>query len=435
MNPNPMSDTYFVFHPHVRVVQGAVGVAVHDLFEQKLFWFNDPPYACAIADMARGCSLTDAARTNCISAEQFHPYVDALAELKLGIVSDCRVDMEQFRPVILRSQAARHLLYRDGGRVTVEIATECIYACRWCASDTLDTADACACAVWHDQGMPLPLDKLADAIEQLRYTGVGHLVVRGGEPLLQPERLCSVVDLAARLRMDCVIHSTGSGLDDAIARRLKGKHLSFVFMFAAERPSEFDERVGYEGGYEQLQAALGVCRTMGIPFSAKVPLEVHSPDGAESTAQWAARQGASSIQYVLSFVTQESGNTECWKKVGPGSPQEMAVGLTQFLHNSQSHACFDQSIFIAADGRVTPCPGWRSATANLHDVDMATVLRERMLSGFERTARNDLPACSPCEFRLGCWACLVRTRQRSGSESARHWNCSYNPETATWGRQ
>lgn len=72
--------------------------------------------------------------------------------------------------------------------------------------------------------------------------------------------------------------------------------------------------------------------------------------------------------------------------------------------------------FIAADGNLSACIGHRKPIANLRETSMTTVLHNDLINlSRAETARPAMPTCRGCEFRYGCWACLVRTEQIQGS--------------------
>jgi radical SAM protein with 4Fe4S-binding SPASM domain len=432
MSMNAHDSNYFVFHPHVQLVRGRVGAAVHDLFAGQIYWFREAPVAEALSRLALGDSALSAAAAANLAPQDLDRYLTVLSQLDLGRIVEHRAAAELYRPILLRSQADDNAVYRDGGALTVEITGACLYNCPWCTSRTAFTPTACACGVWRDQAAPLPIAELLSAVEHLSYVGVQLLVVRGGEPLLEAERLWELVAAACRLGMRCEIHSTGTLIDKEAVSRLRGLPVQMVLPIVAREPARFDRAVGLAGSWTALQSGLAALQSAGIPFSAKVPAHLECLEEAEATAAWATELGATQISFVSYLTSVNAAPLDLRKWLGPGSPQNMAVTLQQFLTNGQSQFCLDRSYFIAGDGRVTPCIAQRRPLADLVQADMATILRENRLSPLDKTARHQMPECRACEFRMGCRACLVRTEQLTGAATGRHWSCRYNPETATW---
>jgi radical SAM protein with 4Fe4S-binding SPASM domain len=384
-----------------------------------------------VADVVGGATVRAAARAAGLPASRVHTYLELLCGLGLGGFSRGRVAVEGYLPVMLRSQAEKGVMRRPGGTLTVELASRCLYACGFCASRTLNTRDACSCGVWSDGGEPLPLEQLVEAVETSHHAGIDHLVVRGGEPLLEGERLWALLDAAARLGMTCVLHSTGVPMDDRTARRLRRLPVRVVVMVAAADAEAFRRAVNRPDAFDRLSTAVRAMAGAGVPFSAKTPVSAPTVDEALRARDWALAGGASKVEFFW-YGPPEWTPLECQRTMGPKAPADMAAGIESFVRNGQSQACFDHAFSILRDGRVVPCIGTRRALADLRQVDMATVLRQRSLEPSRRTARQEVAACRPCEFRLGCRGCLVRTREVTGSMESRHASCNYSPESATW---
>lgn len=425
-------ETYFVFHPHVQLVRGRVGTAVHELFTRQLYWFREPAATRCLARLALGDSFSAVARSAGLDPDEFERYVEVLVRLGLGRRVNVRCVSELYRPLVLRSQAEDNSIYRDGGTVTVEVSGACLYDCPWCTSKTARTLAACTCGVWHDQGSPAPMAALADSIQQLSYTGLKVLVVRGGEPFLAAERLRALLAIAARLGLRAEIHTTGVLLNADFVSLLRDLPVHLVLLVAAREEKPFDSAVGRIGSWAGLQKGIATLTAAGVSFSAKVPVDLDQPEAGEATGVWARAIGATQVSALYYLTGFDGPPTGLSRRFGPSSPQDMAVTLTQFLTNGQSQFCYDKACFIALDGRVTPCIGQRAPLACLGETDMATILRTEMLSPPQNMARQHQPGCHACEFRFGCSACVVRTEQVTGSGASRHWVCRYDPEVGTW---
>lgn len=433
MKSGSVGQNYFVFYPHVQFVQGSSRAAIYDLFEKRIIWIREPTISGAIAKLATGQSVLEAAEQAVVDPQQLAGYVAALSQFGLGMTVNERTAVEGYRPGLLRSQAVDMGIYRADGILTVEITGECVYDCPWCTSQNPFTSACCSCGRWHDQGPKLPIERLLSAVEHLSHIGVNKLVVRGGEPLLEPERLWTLVSAAISLGMRCEIHSTGTLIDDRILKQIQVLPVHFVFLIPTHELGPFDRATGVPGARHRLCDALKAIQSAGSSFSAKIPALLDNPEGSEKTAAWAQGLGARSIEYLF-YLPRSGGSVAALRRgLGPQTPTDMGVNLGQFIRNCQCHYCFDHAYFIAADGRVTPCIGQRAPLAQLADTDMARLLRDAVFAPLEHTARQDIVVCRACEFRFCCMACAVRTEQFMGSMKERHWNCPYTPETGKWG--
>lgn len=251
--------------------------------------------------------------------------------------------------------------------------------------------------------------------------------------MLEPERLWRLVSTATQLGMQCEIHTTGTLIDDDMIRKVHKRPVRFVLLVAAMEAEEFDSYVGVPGSWSRFQEGITALRSSGTSFSAKTPVSFNSLEKKSTIASWLKEMGATNVAHFLYLSESYGIQTDLRAALGPTCAMDMAVGLYQFARNGQCHSCFDHSYFIAADGRITPCIGQRKAIANLFTSDMADILRKGELTSQRSTSRVEITECKSCEFRLGCWACIVRTEQINGTPLTRHWNCRYSPETTTWG--
>lgn len=428
----PTDQVYFTFYPHVQLVRGALGASIHDLFDRQVYWVRDAQVASALSLLAKGATVADASMAIGLAEPSLMQYLAVFQNLGVGVAAQQRNAVEAYRPVALRSQARETGVNRRAGTVTVEVSTACVYHCPWCSSHNPLTTMACTCGVWENVGEPLPPDRLAEAVETLSYVGVETLIVRGGEPFLAPERLWAVLEAGWRRGMRCEVHTTGTLLDDEAVRRLAGQAVVLVLLAPAADAASFDDLVGAAGSWSKVSQAMGRLVAANVAFTVKIPVLVGDGTAVGETLTWARQQGARAAvrhDYMLAPV----GSLEALAAaVGPHAPADMAVDAALFVKQGQSHPCYDHAYFVACDGRITPCIADRTPIAHLCETDMASVLREELHEPLYRTARLDVPACAACEFRLGCNACAVRTKQARGSSMERHWTCHYSPETATW---
>jgi MoaA/NifB/PqqE/SkfB family radical SAM enzyme len=433
MRKDENKEKFFVFYPQVQLVSGTKGAAAYDLFGRKLFWFSDPLIAKTMTFLAQNKSVAEATKNANSKFEEVDNYLKVLSDLDIGMIVEQKTAVENYRPLVLKSQAEEFQLYRSGGTLTVELTGQCVYNCPWCTSKTLLTPEACSCGVWSVQGKPLSIDKLISTIEELNSIGVEQLIIRGGEPMLEPERLLSVVSTASRLGMHSEIHTTGTLLTDDMVNKMQKLSLSFVLLIAAEEANEFDTSVGLSGSWLKLQDGIKILSSYKMAFCGKVPVSLDSPLEITSVITWLKGLGVSKIMYLPFLSKSNSGTPDDIKAIlGPVSPKDMAVNLPQFISNGQCHYCFDHSYFIAADGKMSPCIAERNASADLSKMNLSEILREKMLSSPLELPRWKVTECKGCEFRLGCRSCAVRTNQIKGTSDTRHWNCRYSHKTAEW---
>lgn len=430
----PGNDTHFVLLPHAQFVRGACGSVIHDLFDRKLYWFNGREVAGALALVAKGRPIEEAAERSSLPCDELRQYLDALVRLRVGEYAPHPFAAEGYRPWALDLQVKKEGFNFQGGTVTVELARECLYDCAWCSSKGALTAEACGCFVSPEgdtESPPVPMERVVRGVELLRSVGFDRLVIAGGEPFREAERLWQLLELAARLGMKTELHTTGL-VDSETIERLCSFDVRLTLPFAAPDARAFDRAAGRPSSYGSLLNAISRLVSRGIPFTAKIPAGVGREERALAAADFIMSEGAEGISFLVYGLPGQHSPERIGKVVAPQDPAAMAVDLRQFMINSQRHYCFHNALFIAADGSVKPCPGWKTAVASLNEKDLAAVLGGGFFDRFAATARSSITSCTACEFRLGCRACLARTVEWKGSLSSRHWLCSYEPESGRW---
>lgn len=423
---------YFILFPYAQFVRGMKNSVIHDLFDSKVYWFRGKALSDTLTHIALGRPIKEIMDYNFIPKEELKGYLDSLKLLGVGDYSPSPFATELYRPWALDSQVKKSGLKLQGGTLTLEITNECIYDCQWCASKNHSTVESCGCRVSREKGKKLSLAKIIESIKLLSSIGFDKLVISGGEPFLQRERLFSLLEVAAKLSMRCEVHTTGCLIKKEDIKRLRRSNIKVILMVAASSADKFDGKVRRNFSFKALRDTMKHLRVEGIKFGAKIPASINYEGEAIATADWVLSQGATDAKFLLYGEPDDCSLDDLRKVCAPSNPSELSVGLRQFMVNSQRHACFHNSLFIGFDGSVKPCPGWKETFATLAQEDMSTILWNGFLSHFSNTSRNDVAQCSGCEFRFGCSACLVRTIEQRGSMDSRHWLCNYEPDKGSF---
>lgn len=434
MNSSAAARRYFAFFPHAQLVRGQLSAAVHDLFQARLFWIRDAAAADALVRVAAGADADAAADAAALPRASLDQYLTALAALDLGTTVPTPTAHQRFRPVFSPMQAQEKGVFRPHGRVTIEIANECVFDCLWCTSANTLTALACHCGVWPAHGPRMDAEARAAAITRFAEQGVTSIVVRGGEPLLHWDDLLTLLRTASTLQLHCEIHSTGVGLTEARVEALKQHHVHMVLLFASPDDAEFDRLVRHRGAGAAVRQAASMLYRAGVAFSAKIPVSTRDGERRAALTEWALTSGAERVEQIDYGLARDGCSVvELQAKTGPESPQRMGVGIEEFFANVECQSCFSNACCVAADGGLQLCIAARQSIADLTREPITQVLREDRLSRARAgTARADVPACGGCEFRYGCQACLVRSGMRASGGLGRHWNCAYDPTAGVW---
>ena len=426
--------TYFAFFPHTQLVRGKKGASIHDLFNQKLYWLNEAKTAKAITSLAHGESISAAAASSGLTEKTLQRSINLLQSLRLGTPTPHRTISEGYRPVLSAAQAKDKAIFLSGGTVTCEITSRCLYDCPWCSPKNPLTTKACSCGVWSNLAGAFPAEKRIFALERLQEQGYTHVVIRGGEPMLEENQLFAILEKAAQLEIKSEVHTTGFLINNVSAQLFHRHNTHLVLMAAADNENDFDAATQRKGSWKKFHKCIQMLQSNNVSFTLKVPVSIEQPETPQTLAEWAIELGATDIDYII-YAPPNNGYTAADLRhvTASSAPSDMAVSMQQFFKNAECHSCFNNTCFISADGNLSACIGHRKPIANLRKTAMSKVLHQDLLN-LSRTAtsRHAMPDCKGCEFRYGCWACLVRTEQLQGSKEQKHWNCLYDPGQAQW---
>lgn len=423
---------YFTFFPHVRVVRGKRAVSIHDLFARRVIWLKEPAIATAVSALANGVAVARAVDEAGMEPDELAAHCSVLGQLGVGLITPWASATEAYRPLVTRGLAMERGIYVSGGAVTMELGAQCPYRCAWCSPGNPLVDTACACGVWPRRGEPLTASRRLDAMERLAEQGYTRLILRGGDPLSDAPAAHDLIRHAAKLGMAVELHTTGHYIDAAFCDAVRDVHLTVSVPIPAVGEEAFDRATGLHGSWKRCQMAMAVLDEAGIATKAKIPMPLEGSAEAVAAGKWAAELGCYSFEVTTYGDPLRHTVHDLRQAVGKRSPQQMAVTMAEFYRNVQSQHCFDNACFIAADGTVAPCIASSLRIADLQVTAMEELLHRNLIGKCQATsARRQVPACAGCEFRYGCTSCLVRTEETLGS-GARHWDCQYDPATATF---
>ncbi|MCP3687591.1 MAG: radical SAM protein [Gammaproteobacteria bacterium] len=429
----------FAFSPHIRLVEGQVGLCVHDLFRTSVYWLKDANVAKLIVGLSKGKTVREMATQIDLPEANMEMYLTLLEEIGIGKACGNKTMMEGFRPVLTRKYAQQQAINRTGGTVTLEITGECIYNCEWCVSHNRYIDTACGCGVWPDQGAAVETGSLISTLERLHEKGYDKLVIRGGEPFLEKSKLFEIINRASELSMMTTVHTTGVLIDQPFLEQVANLNIQFVLLVPCADSSSYENFTNIKNGWHRLLQAFALLNKTKLQFSAKIPANVCHLDSSFALIDWVKAQGATKVSYIA-YTTNETnalnGDEQKLRllyALAKTSPTQMAVDVQSFYQNAQCQSCFDNNCTVAKNGDVIPCMGIRKPVANLHKTSITEVLREDLMLDYQTTTgRSTTEPCARCEFRFGCWSCLAQNDFLAESDDNRHWNCLYDPKTTNW---
>ncbi len=312
------------------------------------------------------------------------------------------------------------------GTFFLEVNQECPLACVFCSPDGL-TGRGTGCGRWGDtQEQPLSQVEKLSMIAQALELGTKEIILTGGDTLLDPgwEELTRA---ALKAGAETVTVWTSGALP--IPDHWLGVHgVRFAFQVFSFDEGTTDTIAGRPGTMRALLANLMRLKEAAVePLLSMVVTHHNEAHHRESQAFYK--------QFTQSVVMRPVF------PVGPASPSPTdpsgaLLGYKRwFLRvnpeivslSKRCHLCFHSKLAVAEDGRVLPCPAGRAwVLGDVRKESLAEVLADGRHKPYWELSKQHIPACSECEFQLGCFDC--RVVQGNGKSLTEVHHCAYRPD-------
>jgi MoaA/NifB/PqqE/SkfB family radical SAM enzyme len=331
-------------------------------------------------------------------------------------------------------------------RLSVELTNICNLHCSYCLRDDD--------ALYHTPANFFSPDLLDDILSQARAVmGLTAVVFTGGEPLLHPE-FARILEVSAANRITISFVTNGWHFDRAwpsiLAFRDSITHIAFSLDGVT---AETHDAWRGSGSFERVVRAFSRCFVAGIPFAIKVAIRRDTIKQLEQIAIFAARLGASSLNFAhimptsseveavsaLSYAEREEADQEI---ANLSRIFKMNIGIDVGYHNVDVSAPCSALAGVSANvdylGRLSLCCNLAGFRGGMEDPDVVADLKtEDFASAFAQLSNlassqlearrhrleslhrdtKDPYVSSPCLFCLDTFKKLPWRREFDASES------------------
>lgn len=136
-------------------------------------------------------------------------------------------------------------------------------------------------------------------------------------------------------------------------------------------------------------------------------------------------QETRSLYATFTTSHQEIGDSN---HCGYISPHSFSVNMGFFIEAQKHNTCLNGKVSIDTQGDVCNCPAMKARYGNIADINLASVVKERVFRSYGEIAKDQIAVCQDCEFRYICSDCRAFV---SGLHD-KPFRCGYDPYTATW---
>jgi len=378
---------YFRLNPECYYIKGARNGAIYDLIEGNVYALT--------SDESR---TIDACEKNG-EADPQDPFLRDLKHRIVGNFYPKKVFIEKLR---LGSPIAE---YQEGNppaicSAVLEIGNECDRSCWYCGQSGISRSRGClGCNIWAEDGTPVSMDRWKELIDELSRLHCMSILVKGGDLTRDWEMTRGILEYAT-------------------------EHCEKVFLIG-HREHFSEDKLAYLENKVTLILQTDDLSGIGDRHSYLLPVDyAKSPE----------LSGDLPKNVMIDMVSRT------FTPLQPGSPLNAKkkiprTNLFTFTHHNRLHPCLANSVTIAWNGEVLPCPMMRDhSLGNINDRKLWTFFRnteDSIQKKYWNLSLNGLDKCSACEFRYSCSDCRALETAKTG-DLKRKVLCDYDPSEGTW---
>jgi MoaA/NifB/PqqE/SkfB family radical SAM enzyme len=257
------------------------------------------------------------------------------------------------------------------------------------------------------------LDNPKSTIKQMVQLGLNGIHIRGGNPLLEWERLLTILSVLKdypHLRLAISTPGTGRSPEDIVSLyQYKNLILNVVLI-----------------GFEPVP---GHCRSNGTPDSARqfelldallashcpFHISVLIPGGLSLDRPLASqfiydRWKIKEPSFVEFYPPQNNGNQGEFRFsfARDGKKRlEQWRDPNDFFFRVEKNTCLFGGMELTAGGSIMPCPGLDQVCGNVINADLRSALKGSLLYDLWEMSKNKIHGCEQCVLRYGCSTCAA----------------------------
>ncbi|MFA5267977.1 MAG: SPASM domain-containing protein [Methanoregula sp.] len=376
---------YFRLNPECYYIKGDRNGAIYDLIEGDVYALSPEE-----------SRLIEACEENG-SVDPSDPFLRELKIRVIGNFYEKKVFIEKLRlgsPIGLYQEGLPPVL----SRAFLEIGNECDRSCWYCGYKGISRTMGClGCNTWAEDGTSVSTSRWKELIDELHTLQCMTLFIKGGDLTKDWEKTREILEYAIGQFGKIFVIGHREYFTKEICEYLENKA---ALILQTDDLSDIDNRYSY----------LLVQDYRDSPQSRDLPPNV-----------------------MVDLVSRN------YNQLLPGSSLNskkkiLKTNLARFMHNNQFHPCLANSVTIAWNGEVLPCPMMRKQSlGNIRDRKLWTFFKgtDDSIQKFWKLNLNSLDKCGRCEFRYTCIDCRALEMVKTGDLYGKVL-CDYDPSKGTW---
>ena len=232
------------------------------------------------------------------------------------------------------------------------------------------------------------------------------LVFHGGDPLLDPADLLTLVEYCRDGRFEGTIYVLTNG------ERIDAEMADLLSRLAIHPVIPVDVSGDTLIGTAALAHVSTLLRERAVDFGLTF-VSAGDVAGGQSIERFVEDLGAARVNRVAVLQEGDAGLRHALSLL---RKKMMRVSPSVFYHNVAHHPCLHQTLAVSPDGQLLPCPHLRSETlgsiANSRTVDR--VFESKSIDRYWNMDLSQVDSCRDCGFLCGCVDCRAVESQVAG---------------------
>lgn len=399
---------YFRLNNDCFLIQGR-GAALYDVSRSRVFLLDQEA-----SDVLRACEEQQPLKMEW-TAGPVRQFLDLLMAEGLGCNYDRPVYIDKMR-WLAPLQSLRTLFDAPPYlKLDWSITNRCDNHCPFCPRHQHQVVwQACRSCLRRDDS-PENLSLLDDPkslIKQLAQLGMSGIHIRGGNPLLQWERLLTILNVLKeypRLRLAISTPGTGRSLEDIVSLyqyKNLGLNVVLIGFDPVPGPRRSDGAPDSARQFELLDALLAAHCAFHISVLIPGGLSLDGPFVSQSIYdRWKIKP-----TFVEFYSPQNSGNQgefrftfakDGKKRLDPWRDPN------HFFFRFEKNTCLSGGMELTAGGSIMPCPGLDQVCGKVINADLSSALKGSLLYDLWEKPKHEIRGCEQCALRYGCSTCAA----------------------------
>jgi len=342
--------------------------------------------------------------------ESIDKFLKHLEEKELGSFYPNKLHIEKFLynvPLYLRGFNTPKPIY---DKVFLDIGAKCNLDCTFCNTDENITWLGCRSCINSKRNEDDYFEPdIQNLLEELRDYEVRQLIIRGGNPLLEYNKLENILKLAREItpQMKIIIVSSGTGLEHEKVLdllRINSNTLANIVLFG-NSAEDYQMLFGNSRILHQQTELIDKIKAKGFKYNITMLLNDNTLSERSDIIKF-VKDKWDMLPIMAEVFDKKNGNQKPLSSIEDNTKMISSFKHFQEFHlRHQYNTCLIGSMEIAYNGEIHPCPMIKDTIGNLRDKPMGAILSNEKLYNYWEKTKSKVEFCKDCSMRHICADC------------------------------